>query len=99
MIDFIDHKIFVNLDNSVSISLSGIINKLLEEYTSKTELHRNYLPETNRAVIPHLTRIASLLRERNIKYTVMTENRNNGVCPRNSKYIIFERIEPTKDSD
>ena len=93
MVDFVDHKLLVSLERSINISLTGVIDKLTEIYT-KVDLHKNQLPETPRGVVPHLTKIASLLRVRNIKYSVVTESKIcGGVCPRGSKYIIFERTD------
>lgn len=93
MVDFVDHKLLVSLERSINISLTGVIDKLTENYT-KVDLHKNQLPETPRGVVPHLTKIASLLRVRNIKYSVVTESKIcGGVCPRGSKYIIFERTD------
>lgn len=94
MVDFIDHHLLPGLDQSISIPVTGVIDKLLDEGKfTRQDLQKNQLPETPRGVIPHLTKIASLLREREIKYFVVTETRRNGgICPRNSKYIIFERM-------
>lgn len=94
MVDFIDHNLLPGLDQSISIPVTGVIDKLLDDGKfTRQDLQKNQLPETPRGVIPHLTKIASLLREREIKYSVITETRRSeGVCPRNSKYIIFERM-------
>jgi len=93
MVDFVDHNLLPSLNKTVSISLTGIINKLSEIYT-KPDLHKNQLPETPRGIVPHLTKIATLLRVRNISYSVETETKaTNGVCPRGTKYVIFERMD------
>jgi len=97
MVDFIDHKLLRGLDQSISISLTGIIDRLLGQNDedgkfTRQDLQKNQLPETPRGVVPHLTKIASLLREIAIKYSVIIETKSTGgICNRNSKYIIFER--------